>query len=145
MHPVLSRYAMTCAAVCLFISSAVADNWPRFRGPNGTGITQAAGIPSTWSEKDMAWKVKLPGTGHSSPVIWEDTVYVTCADEKAHIFSLLALRSSDGSTLWKRDYAFKPLRLHAMNNHAVSTPAVDERGVYAISFGENQSDRKSVV
>ncbi|MDP7639252.1 MAG: PQQ-binding-like beta-propeller repeat protein [Candidatus Hydrogenedentes bacterium] len=133
------RSIVALAVVCLFASAAMADNWPRFRGPNGHGFAQDSDIPSSWSEADLAWKIELSGKGHSSPVIWDDTVYVTSADEEAKVASLLAVRASDGSTMWKRDYAFEPLKLHALNSHASSTPAVDEQGVYTLWFVSSQS------
>ena len=54
--------------------------WPRFRGPNGQGISEAQTIPVEWTAKDYNWKVKLPGGGHGSPVIWKDKLFVTCED-----------------------------------------------------------------
>ena len=59
-----------------------ADQWPRFRGHNGTGIAQAPAIPVQWTEADYNWKTKLPGTGHSSPAVWGDRLFVTCADRE---------------------------------------------------------------
>ena len=53
-----------------FSAEAVAENWTRFRGPNGSGIAGAANIPATWTEKDYNWKIELPGKGHSSPALW---------------------------------------------------------------------------
>jgi len=44
------------------------QQWTRFRGPNGQGISDAKTIPVKWIEKDYNWKVKLPGGGHGSPV-----------------------------------------------------------------------------
>ena len=57
------------------------DEWTRFRGPNGTGHGQAKGLPVQWTDKDYAWKVKLPGVGHASPVLWGERLFTTCADE----------------------------------------------------------------
>ena len=58
------------AVVSLFLLTSVAQGqeWTRFRGPNGQGISQAETIPVKWTEKDYNWKVRLPGVGHSSPV-----------------------------------------------------------------------------
>ncbi len=56
----------------LVASSSQAQEWTRFRGPNGTGISDAKTIPIQFTEKDYNWKVPLPGDGHSSPVIWGD-------------------------------------------------------------------------
>ena len=67
----------------LLVSVASAGQWPRFRGPNGQGITDAKTIPVKWTESDYNWKIELPGTGPSSPVVWDDKVFVTCADQQA--------------------------------------------------------------
>ena len=133
------RIIALCTMVGLIASTAMADNWPRFRGMNGSGVAQDSAIPAKWSDEDLAWKITLPGMGHSSPVIWNDTVYVTSADEKEKLFSLLAVRASDGGRVWKREYAFEPLSIHVLNSHASNTPAVDEDGIYTLWFGQNQS------
>ena len=62
-------------------ATAKEDEWTRFRGPNGTGHGQAKGLPVQWTDKDYTWKVKLPGVGHSSPVLWGERLFTTCADE----------------------------------------------------------------
>ena len=47
-----------------------AQEWTRFRGPNGSGVAQSEPvIPAQWSDRDLAWKIELPGEGHSSPVL----------------------------------------------------------------------------
>ncbi len=51
--------------------SGQAKEWPRFRGPNGSGISLAKGIPSKFTVADAKWRVALKGEGHSSPVLWE--------------------------------------------------------------------------
>jgi outer membrane protein assembly factor BamB len=56
------------------------DDWPQFRGPNGSGISTAKEIPTRWdANKNVAWKVKLPGYGWSSPIVLGDKVFVTTA------------------------------------------------------------------
>ena len=60
----------------------VETGWTRFRGPNGNGIGAAKGIRTPTSEADFAWKVALPGIGHSSPVLWQDRIFVTSAETK---------------------------------------------------------------
>src|SRR5688500_9186348 len=59
-----------------------AQEWPRFRGPNGAGVGEA-NVPSEWTEEDFAWRVKLPGIGHSSPVIWKEKLFLTAGDEES--------------------------------------------------------------
>ena len=61
----------------LAVLTVQAENWPQLRGPGGRGISSDKGFPVKWTAKDYAWKVKLPGIGHSSPVVWGNTVLVT--------------------------------------------------------------------
>src|SRR5690349_17920607 len=77
----LHRTAIIGFWFCLTIA-AHAQNWPAFRGPNGSGIADARPLPVTWDgEKsvNILWKTAIPGLGHSSPVIWGDRVFVTAA------------------------------------------------------------------
>lgn len=69
---------LTGVAVLTCIRSAPAEDWVRFRGPNGTGISDAQ-VPTTWSESEnLRWKLKLPGFGSSSPIVVGSRVFVTC-------------------------------------------------------------------
>lgn len=59
---------------------AFADQWPQFRGPSNAGVIAAEVLPSEWStDKHIEWKVDIPGTGWSCPIIWGDRVFVTSA------------------------------------------------------------------
>ncbi|MBX3440228.1 MAG: PQQ-binding-like beta-propeller repeat protein, partial [Planctomycetaceae bacterium] len=60
---------------------ASGDEWTRFRGPDGTGISDLQGVPLEWTESDYEWVVELPGKGHSSPVIWGDSLFVASGDD----------------------------------------------------------------
>ena len=60
--------------------AARSQEWTRFRGPNGTGVSDAKSIPVTWTDADYRWKTKLPGKGHGSPVVWGDKLFVLSAD-----------------------------------------------------------------
>jgi hypothetical protein len=63
----------------LVCSLSCAADWPRFRGPNGSGVADAKNLPVEWDDdKNIRWKTALPGPGVSSPVVWGDNVYVTC-------------------------------------------------------------------
>lgn len=60
--------------------SAAAENWPNFRGPLGTGFAPNADPPIEWAEdKNIRWKLELPGLGHSSPVVWDNLIFLTAA------------------------------------------------------------------
>src|SRR5258708_474308 len=76
---------------------SAAQEWTRFRGPNGTGISSADTIPAVWTEKDINWKVELPAAGHSSPVLWGDKIFLTGADnEKTALRTVFCLSAIDG-------------------------------------------------
>jgi outer membrane protein assembly factor BamB len=112
-----------------FAQIATAENWPRFRGPNGSGVSDAAGIPIEWTENDYRWKIELPGIGHSAPVVWGQKIFVTSGDKSgARIIS--CLNAADGRTLWSREFPAATHKTHLRNSFASGSPAVDERHVY---------------
>src|SRR3954470_23229526 len=80
--------------------SAEAQEWTRFRGPNGTGISEAKTIPTEISTADINWKVELPGIGHSSPVLWGDRIFLTTTGDSAGGLTVLCLAAADGKQLW---------------------------------------------
>ena len=123
---------LVLVSVFLLASVAQGRQWSRFRGPNGQGISDAETIPIKWTQKDYNWKVKLPGGGHSSPVIWGDKVFLTCGDQKAGRGILLAISVLDGKVLWQKQYSLTKYRMNSSNSYATATPAVDGDHVYAI-------------
>lgn len=124
------RLFTSIVAVTLIASIGHADNWPRFRGPNGQGISAEKDFPAVWQDDDIAWTIDLKGTGRSSPVVWGNLVFSTFAEGGK--FSLQAANVADGSTVWQRDYDVTPLKLNKLNSVAYCTPAVDENGVVFI-------------
>ena len=57
---------------------AQSTNWPQWRGPQGAGISNEKNLPDQWSaDKNIRWKTPLPGRGHSSPVVWENKIFLT--------------------------------------------------------------------
>src|SRR5258708_25092399 len=82
---------------------AVAQEWPRFPGPNGSGVS-ASVLPTRWTDKDYRWQVKLPGPGHSSPVVWGERLFLTSAGAGGTLH-LLCLDAGTGRTHWSREFA----------------------------------------
>jgi outer membrane protein assembly factor BamB len=111
-------------------TAAYAQEWTRFRGPNGQGISSETTIPVQWTEADYDWKATLPGVGHSSPVVWGDRLFVTSGDQEANVFYLLALSVTSGAELWRREYPVTAYRMNRDNAYSAGTPCVDDRGVY---------------
>src|SRR5947209_1567061 len=95
-----------------------AQEWTRFRGPNGTGISHAKTVPTKISAADVNWQVELPGSGHSSPVLWGERIFLTSTGDKAGGFSVLCLSAKNGATLWSHDFALTPFARHEFNSFA---------------------------
>jgi outer membrane protein assembly factor BamB len=127
----MNRLSLIAAAVLITAAAvnAADDEWTRFRGPSGTGISAATTIPVKWTDADYNWKVELPGTGHSSPVVCGNRVYVTSADDETARRTVLCLSTADGHTLWRRDYESKTYPQNNANSYATATPACDAAGV----------------
>ncbi|MBI2481663.1 MAG: PQQ-binding-like beta-propeller repeat protein [Planctomycetia bacterium] len=127
-----SCLAIVCLLGVLQLTTgiATAQEWTRFRGPNGTGASDAATIPVKWTEADYNWKVELPGLGHSSPAIWGDKVFLLSADPDTATRYMLCYSATDGSQIWKREFKSEPHHLHTRSSYASSSPAVDAKHVY---------------
>jgi len=128
---VLGALALICCAAVV----SAAPNWPRFGGPGGDFTTQEEGIPQAWSGNDVQWRTELGGVGQSSPIIWDDRIFVTTAektdDGKVARF-VLCLDRSDGETIWKQHAATGPgEELHKMNTWATPSCATDGEFVAA--------------
>jgi outer membrane protein assembly factor BamB len=113
-------------------SGAFSQEWTRFRGPNGAGISDTH-FPPTFAEKDFAWKITLPGGGHSSPVLWGDKLFITCADDETGRQTVMCISAKDGSTLWRRDFDSHTFPKHQNNSFASGSAAVDADRVYICS------------
>jgi outer membrane protein assembly factor BamB len=136
-------------------------NWPQWRGPLGTGVAPEANPPVEWSEdKNIRWKISLPGKGHSTPIVWGDRVFITTAEpfgdalppkySKApgshdnvpvthrHKFSVLAVNRRDGAILWQRTVheALPREGGHYTASHASNSPVTDGEHVFAF-FGSH--------
>jgi outer membrane protein assembly factor BamB len=120
-----------CYLLILLVSrGSFAQEWTRFRGPNGSGVSHATTIPTTWTDADYCWKVQLPGMGHSSPVIWGEKVFLLSADPSDATRYVLCYSAENGSLLWRRNFESAVHQIHGHSSYASSTPAVDARHVY---------------
>lgn len=110
--------------------SLVAQEWPRFRGPNGAGQSEATTVPAAWGPDETLWRVELPGKGNSSPVLWGQRIFLTSANPHDGTRYVVCLSARDGRLLWKRDFPSTTHGLHQLNSFASSTPCADARRVY---------------
>ena len=122
--------ASSAWAPAAWAPSAWAQQWTRFHGPNGTGVSETKSIPAQWTEGDYNWKVAIPGIGHSSPVVWGDRIFLLSADPETAQRFVVCYHTETGRKLWQRDYSSKAHHLHKFSSYASCTPAVDEQRVY---------------
>jgi outer membrane protein assembly factor BamB len=127
------------------------ENWPQFRGHNASGIAAGQDLPLNWDVKtgtNILWKRGIPGLGHSSPVVWEDRVFVTTAvgegkeaylkvgrygespdnpEHYVHHYKVFCLDRKTGEINWENTaYSGKPkVDRHIKSSHANCTPATD--------------------
>jgi len=136
----------------LLAGCALGADWPQFRGPAGLGISSEKGLPTEWSgESNIAWKVKLPGAGASSPVTVGERVFVTCysgygldnkepgkmEDLRRHLLCF----DRAGKALWSKEFQpILPEHKYAgegsYQGYAASTPASDGERLY-VFFGKS--------
>ena len=133
-----------------------AENWPQFRGPQSSGVAEGTGLPEAWSAKEnVLWKLKIPGRGWSSPIVWGDRVFVTAAIQevgesepvkKGFYFGgdrpaagalqrwmVYCIDWATGKTVWERTAGRRAPRYgrHLKNSFASETPVTDGQRVYA--------------
>lgn len=130
MRSFVTRFCLFAAALCLLATAASAQEWTRFRGPNGTGESETNTIPASWTDADLNWRIELPGVGHSSPVLWGNKVFLLSADPKAATRYVICINSKDGKVIWQKEYPGVPHHLHVNSSFASVTPACDADRVY---------------
>ena len=152
---VISMVLATSAAWC-----TATENWPQFRGPGASGVSPTT-CPVKWDVKtseNVRWKTPVPGMGHSSPVIWEDRLFITTAvpveggdqtlktglygdigsvnESAEYRWLVLCFDKNTGKQLWEREAhrGVPKIKRHPKATHANSTAAVDGKRVVAF-FG----------
>lgn len=123
-------------AACGVIAMA-ADNWPQFRGPDGTGHSDAKDLPTEWSEtKNIVWKTPIHDRGWSSPVVFGKQVWLTSASKDGRELFAICLDRDTGKVI--RDIKLfevaQPQYAHPFNTYASPTPVIEQGRVY-ITFG----------
>ncbi len=140
--------ALTCSAAFTH-----AEDWSRFRGPNGSAVSSETGLPTTWSDSEnVAWKTALPGPGSSSPIVSGDRVFVTCysgygvdrssaGEQEKLTRHIVCLDLRDGKILWQKSVpATLPEDTYrgqlTQHGYASQTPTADGQRVFAF-FGKS--------
>ena len=142
--------------LCLAIASptfcVTAENWPAWRGPRGDGSSHEENVPTKWDGakgENIAWKVPIEGKGHSSPVVWEDRIYLaTClTDQEPPSRELICLDRATGKKVWQRQVVEAPLETkHGLNSYASGTPATDGKQIFVtfLEVGDKTIEARNV-
>lgn len=125
----MSLFALS-ACLSFAGSECDAQNWDRFRGPNGSGTSDASTVPTGWTESDFNWRIELPGAGHASPVAWGTRLFLVSGDEKTGTRTVSCVDSRSGKTIWTKTFEAPTHRKHKLNSFASSSPALDEQRMY---------------
>ena len=160
-HPLRLLLTLMIAIYCASAASTT-NNWPSFRGPQASGVADGQNLPDRWdgvSGENVKWKTFIPGLAHSSPVIWENRLYVTTAisslpnatfkhglygegdastDFSIHQWKVYCLDKRSGKVMWERiAYEGVPKqKRHVKSTYASSTPVTDGR--YVVAFFGSQ-------
>ena len=135
--------------------------WPQWRGPQASGVAPHGDPPIEWNEnKNIRWKTEIPGQGHATPIVWDDTVFVTsaiktdkqielepieepqrrrgrrgrsAAPSSVHQFVIFAINRSDGSIRWQQTAREEVPHegTHQTGSWAANSPVTDGEHVYA--------------
>jgi len=128
----------TLTALVLFASlTSHGENWPQFRGPTLQGISPEKNLPIHWSATEhVLWKTSIPGAGWSSPIVWDNQIFVTSATDEGAAFHVMAVNARTGKILWDKEVGRQmPGHKQRRNSYATPTPCTDGRTVFTC-FGD---------
>lgn len=137
-HFVCFRSIVFCLLITLtlsvFLSTGRAENWPKWRGPNGDGVSRETGLPAEFGpDRNVAWKTPLPGPAGSTPIVWEDRIFLTSVVDDDML--LLCFDTESGKELWRRKVGSGNIPARGdEGNSAAPSPSTDGEHVWAF-FG----------
>jgi outer membrane protein assembly factor BamB len=124
-----------CSVLLMLINpTAMAEDWPCFRGPSRQGISQETDVPLQWNlTSNVLWKTPIPGVGYSSPIVSDSRVYVTTATDEGVSLHLLCVDAKTGTVYWDKE-VFKQKAGHKQehNSYATPTPVTDGERIFVL-------------
>jgi outer membrane protein assembly factor BamB len=141
-----TRFILPLALIVASASFAAAEtlNWPEFRGPTGQGLVTSTRLPVTWDvATDNTWKIAIPGHGWSSPILYNDRIYLTTAvplddSNTSHSLRTLCIHAETGNIEWNVEVFTRSAEtakpIHKKNSYASPTPITDGNLLY-VHFG----------
>jgi outer membrane protein assembly factor BamB len=134
LYATMGRQLLTLALFASTVASLAAETWPHWRGPSRDGISTETNLPTTWSPtQNVAWKLPLPAFSGSTPIIWNDTIFLNVATERAtgHI-ELWAVDRNKQAVAWKRPLSGEN-RIGNKQNMSSPSPVTDGKHVWVIT------------
>jgi outer membrane protein assembly factor BamB len=132
----ISQVVILISLACLIGDVARAEDWVRFRGPNGQGISSEKGLPTKWSgTSNVAWKTAIPGKGWSSPIVYKDRVFLTTSTEEGVSCRVVCVNRKNGNVEWNKEvHRQKTGAMRRENSFATPTPVTDGKRVYSVFY-----------
>lgn len=123
---------LAVTSLTLFIAStSFAGNWPGWRGPTSNGVAQGSGYPVSWdSKKNLLWEVDILGVSGSTPVIWEDKLFMTTTTGGKN--RAICLDKNTGKEKWHVDFGTERAGKHKKGSGSSPSPATD--GEYLFTY-----------
>lgn len=117
--------------VLLLNAQAAAGNWPQWRGPSANGLSDESNLPVKWNDKqNLAWKLALPGLSGSTPIIWDDRIFLNVAE--GDDLYLWCVDRKKGALTWKRKLGGGNVKMRKHNMSSPS-PVTDGRNVFVMT------------
>jgi len=125
----------TAVAVCtlglLALSIGSAGDWPQWRGPNLSGVSEETNLPVEWGhEKNVAWKLAMPAWSGSTPIIWGEHIFLNVAESGS--LYLWAIGRANGEVLWKKHLSHGDAKRRKQNMSSPS-PVTDGKTVWVMA------------
>jgi len=128
----IKGFFYTAALLCASMD-AFAANWPQWRGPNFNGSTEESNLPITWSTtENVVWTTPLPGQSGSTPIVWENSVFLASPDNQKNL-NLICVNRKDGKIRWQNVVAVGD-KTEGRNNMSSPSPVTDGKSVFVL-FG----------
>ena len=130
-----SPHSSLCLLIAITaIGPAHADDWTRFRGANGQGVSGETNLPLRWSStENVVWKTPIPGNAWSSPIVSGDRVFLTTTTEEGKVCRVICVNRKSGDIQWNKEVHRQELRAkRAQNSYATPTPVTDGKKVYCV-------------
>jgi len=128
---------VSCLSLLLAVCDPIsAENWMRFRGPNGQSVSGERNLPVKWSaDENIVWKTSIPGNGWSSPIVYRQHIFLTTATEDGVSCRVICVNRDDGSIAWNTEvHRQQAGSKRRQNSYATPTPVTDGERVYAVFY-----------